>query len=93
VIGRIIPGIRSRRSGPGCAPYATTPGLHGRLNGESPEDAQRRLALDLVALHRLGYARAHLSGLLTPSASPRLDEADRLDASPGDDWRVVWDRH
>jgi methylenetetrahydrofolate reductase (NADPH) len=66
------------------------PALRGRLNGESPEDAQRRLALDLVALRRLGYAGAHISGLLTPSRiTTVLDEADRLDASLGDDWRVV----
>ena len=64
--------------------------LRRRLNGESPEDARRRLALDLVALRRLGYAGAHISGLLTPSRiTAVLDEADRLDASLGDDWRVV----
>jgi methylenetetrahydrofolate reductase (NADPH) len=66
------------------------PALRGRLHGESPEDAQRRLALDLVGLRRLGYAGAHISGLLTPSRiAAVLDEADRLDASLGDDWRVV----
>ena len=66
------------------------PALRRRLNGESPEDARRRLALDLVALRRLGYAGAHISGLLTPARiTAVLDEADRLDASLGDDWRVA----
>jgi 5,10-methylenetetrahydrofolate reductase len=69
------------------------PALRSRLNGESPEDAQRRLTLDLVALRRLGYAGAHISGLLTPSRiTAVLDESDRLDASLGDDWRVVSQR-
>jgi len=67
------------------------PGLRRRLNGEPPEAAQRRLALDLVLLRRLGYAGAHISGLLTPSRiTAVLDEAERLDTSLGDDWRGLW---
>ncbi|HYE89700.1 MAG TPA: hypothetical protein VEA38_01715 [Terriglobales bacterium] len=67
------------------------PGLRRRLNGEPPEGAQRRLALDLVLLRRLGYAGAHISGLLTPSRiTAVLDEAARLDTSLGDDWRGLW---
>jgi methylenetetrahydrofolate reductase (NADPH) len=78
--------LREHRIGGIVVPAA----LRRRLNGESPEDARRRLALDLVALRRLGYAGAHVSGLLTPARiTAVLDEADRLDASLGDDWRVV----
>ena len=67
------------------------PSLRRRLNGESPEAAQHRLALDLVALRRLGYAGAHISGLLTPARiTAVLDEAGRLDATLGHDWREVW---
>ena len=65
--------------------------LRSRLNGEAPEQARRRLALDLVALRRLGYAGAHVSGLVTPSRiTTVLDEADRLDAQLGDEWRDRW---
>jgi methylenetetrahydrofolate reductase (NADPH) len=67
------------------------PALRRRLNGEPPEAAQRRLALDLVLLRRLGYAGAHISGLLTPSRiTAVLDEAERLDRTLSDDWRDVW---
>jgi hypothetical protein len=46
---------------------------------EAPDAARRRLALDLVALRRLGYAGAHVSGILTPALlAAVLDEADRL---------------
>ena len=53
--------------------------------------AARRLARDLVALRRLGSAGAHVSGILTPALlTGVLDEAARLDAALGDDWRRVW---
>ncbi len=64
--------------------------LRRRLAGEPADDARRRVALDLVALRRLGYAGAHLSGLLTPSlVLAVLDRADDLDATLGDDWRAA----
>jgi hypothetical protein len=44
-----------------------------------------------VLLRRLGYAGAHVSGLLTPSRiTAVLDEAERLDRTLGDGWREVW---
>ena len=40
---------------------------------------------------RLGYAGAHVSGILTPALlTAVLDEAERLHATLGDDWRRVW---
>ena len=67
------------------------PALRERVSAEDPERAFRRLALDCVLLRRLGYAGAHVSGVLTPSLLRRvLDEAARLDATLGDDWRDVW---
>jgi 5,10-methylenetetrahydrofolate reductase len=64
------------------------PALRRRVEDETPEAARQRLALDLVVLRRLGYAGAHLSALLTPAlVIAALDEADRLDAALGDDWR------
>ena len=67
------------------------PALRARVAAENPEIARRRLALDLVLLRRLGYAGAHVSGILTPSLlASVLDEADRLQATLGDDWRDVW---
>jgi methylenetetrahydrofolate reductase (NADPH) len=66
------------------------PALRRRIADEPPGAARRRLALDLVALRRLGYAGAHLSGLLTPSlVTAILDDADTLHASLGDDWRAA----
>ena len=65
------------------------PALRRRIADEPPEAARRRLALDLVALRRLGYAGAHLSGLITPAlVTGLLDEADALHASLGDGWRT-----
>ncbi len=53
--------------------------LRRRAAEDAPEAARERLALDLVELRRLGYAGAHLSGLLTPTLIISvLDEADRL---------------
>jgi methylenetetrahydrofolate reductase (NADPH) len=67
------------------------PALRRRVMGDSLDAAMRRLALDLVMLRRLGYAGAHLSGLLTPSRVAHvLDDAAHLDASLGNDWRGVW---
>ena len=64
------------------------PALRRRVGAEPPGAARRRLALDLVVLRRLGYAGAHVSGLLTPAlVLAVLDEADRLDTTVGDDWR------
>ncbi len=64
------------------------PALRQRVAGEGLDAARRRLAFDLVALRRLGYAGAHVSGVLTPSLLiGALDEADHLDATLGDDWR------
>jgi methylenetetrahydrofolate reductase (NADPH) len=55
------------------------------------EGGVRRLALDLVLLRRLGYAGAHVSGIVTPGLlAAVLDEAERLNAALGDDWRGVW---
>ena len=63
--------------------------LRRRVADEPPEAARRRLAFDLVALRRLGYAGAHLCGLLTPALIVAvLDEADRLDATLGEDWHA-----
>jgi methylenetetrahydrofolate reductase (NADPH) len=65
--------------------------LRRRAAEEDAGAALRRLALDLVLLRRLGYAGAHVSGLLSPARlSATLDEADRLDATLGDGWRDVW---
>ena len=67
------------------------PALRERVAREDLEAARRRLALDLVVLRRLGYAGAHVSGVLTPALlAGVLDEADRLDATLGDDWRRAW---
>ena len=67
------------------------PALRRRVTGDSLDAAMRRLALDLVMLRRLGYAGAHISGLLTPSrVTDVLDDAARLDARLSDDWREVW---
>jgi methylenetetrahydrofolate reductase (NADPH) len=67
------------------------PALRRRVTGEAPGDGMRRLALDLVLLRRLGYAGAHVSGLLSPArVAQALDEAARLHAALGDDWRQVW---
>jgi methylenetetrahydrofolate reductase (NADPH) len=55
------------------------PALRRRVAEEAPDAARRRLALDLVALRRLGYAGAHVSGILTPALlAAVLDQADRL---------------
>ena len=63
--------------------------LRRRVAGEPPEAARRRLAFELVALRRLGYAGAHLCGLLTPAlVIAVLDETDRLDGTLGQDWRT-----
>jgi 5,10-methylenetetrahydrofolate reductase len=70
---------------------AVPPMLRERVAGEATEEATRRLALDLLLLRRLGYAGAHVSGLLDPERVTRaLDEAARLDAVLGDEWREVW---
>jgi methylenetetrahydrofolate reductase (NADPH) len=64
------------------------PALRRRAAEEGLDGARHRLALDLVALRRLGYAGAHVSGILTPALlAAVLDDADRLDATLGDDWR------
>jgi methylenetetrahydrofolate reductase (NADPH) len=69
------------------------PALRRRVEGEGLDAARRRLALDLVALRRLGYAGAHVSGIVTPSLlAGVLDEAERLDATLGDDWRSSFGR-
>ena len=69
------------------------PALRRRVEGEDLDAARRRLALDLVALRRLGYAGAHVSGIVTPSLlAGVLDEAERLDATLGDDWRSSFGR-
>jgi methylenetetrahydrofolate reductase (NADPH) len=67
------------------------PALRARVATDGPEIARRRLALDLVLLRRLGYAGAHISGILTPALlASVLDEADHLQATLGDDWRDAW---
>jgi methylenetetrahydrofolate reductase (NADPH) len=67
------------------------PALRRRAAQEGLDAARSRLALDLVVLRRLGYAGAHVSGVLTPSLlAAVLGEADRLDATLGDDWRRSW---
>ena len=67
------------------------PVLRHRAERELIDAAMHRLALDLVMLRRLGYAGAHVSGLLSPArVTALLDDAARLDASLGDDWREVW---
>jgi methylenetetrahydrofolate reductase (NADPH) len=67
------------------------PALRHRAERELLAAAMHRLALDLVMLRRLGYAGAHVSGLLSPArVTALLDDAARLDASLGDDWREVW---
>lgn len=42
--------------------------LRERVNRDTPGAARRRLALDLVLVRRLGYADAHVSGVLTPAS-------------------------
>jgi methylenetetrahydrofolate reductase (NADH) len=65
--------------------------LRGRVEQQAIDAAVLRLALDLVLLRRLGYAGAHVSGLVTPRLVSRaLDEASRLDGTVGDDWRDIW---
>jgi methylenetetrahydrofolate reductase (NADPH) len=55
------------------------PALRGQVAAEDLAGARQRLALDLVALRRLGYAGAHVSGVLTPALlAGVLDDADRL---------------
>jgi 5,10-methylenetetrahydrofolate reductase len=67
------------------------PALRRRVAREGLEEARHRLAFDLVALRRLGYAGAHVSGVLTPSLlAGVLDEAAQLDATLGDDWRQAY---
>ncbi len=67
------------------------PALRHRATREPIDAAMHRLALDLVMLRRLGYAGAHVSGLLSPArVAAVLDDAESLDASLGDDWREVW---
>jgi 5,10-methylenetetrahydrofolate reductase len=64
------------------------PALRQRVTEDGLDGARHRLALDVVALRRLGYAGAHVSGVLTPSLlAAVLDEADHLAATLGDDWR------
>ncbi len=59
------------------------PALRRQVGEDSPGAGRQRLALDLVTLRRLGYAGAHVSGLLTPALLIGvLDEADRLWRSP-----------
>jgi len=65
--------------------------LRHRAERESIDAAMHRLALDLVMLRRLGYAGAHVSGLLSPArVTALLDEAESLQTDLGDDWREVW---
>jgi methylenetetrahydrofolate reductase (NADPH) len=65
--------------------------LRERVAVEAAGEATRRLALDLLLLRRLGYAGAHVSGLLSPArVAAALDEAARLEASLGPDWRDGW---
>jgi methylenetetrahydrofolate reductase (NADPH) len=67
------------------------PALRDRVAAEGLQEAVHRLALDLVLLRRMGYAGAHVSGVLTPALlGGVLDEAQRLDRALGDDWREVW---
>jgi methylenetetrahydrofolate reductase (NADPH) len=76
------------------------PSLRLRIDAEAraarepapaPRPAVRRLALDLVLLRRLGYAGAHVSGIITPALlTAVLDEAARLDRHAGDDVRSLW---
>jgi methylenetetrahydrofolate reductase (NADPH) len=67
------------------------PALRRRVADQAAGEGMRRLALDLVLLRRLGYAGAHVSGLLSPGrVAEVLDEAARLDAVLGADWREVW---
>ena len=94
VIGAVMPLTRGRLAF--LAAHRITgievpPALREQVGAQDPERAFRRLALDLLLLRRLGYAGAHVSGVLTPSLLRRvLDEAARLDATLGDDWRDVW---
>ena len=75
----------------GITGISVLPAIRARVVGEGVVRAQRRLALDLVMLRRLGYAGAHVSGVLTPALlAGTLDEADRLEAALGDDWRSEW---
>jgi methylenetetrahydrofolate reductase (NADPH) len=67
------------------------PALRARAATEAREAALHRLALDVLLLRRLGYAGAHVTGLLTPKLLLGvLDEAERLQATVGEDWRDVW---
>jgi methylenetetrahydrofolate reductase (NADPH) len=67
------------------------PALRARVAVETRADALRRVALDLVLLRRLGYAGAHVSGFLTPALlTTVLSEAERIEATVGDDWREAW---
>ena len=67
------------------------PALRERVAREAAGAGMRRLALDLVLLRRLGYAGAHVSGLLSPArVAEALDAAARLDGTLGADWREVW---
>jgi methylenetetrahydrofolate reductase (NADPH) len=67
------------------------PALRRRVTDQAAGEGMRRLALDLVLLRRLGYAGAHVSGLLSPArVAEVLDEARRLDGVLGEDWREVW---
>jgi 5,10-methylenetetrahydrofolate reductase len=75
----------------GITGIVVPPALRARIATDSAEVARRRLALDLVLLRRLGYAGAHVTGILTPALlAGVLDDADRLNAELGDDWRRVW---
>ena len=70
---------------------AVPPALRARIASEAPGEATHRLALDLVLLRRLGYAGAHVSGLLTPArVTALLDEANTLESAVGDGWRDRW---
>jgi 5,10-methylenetetrahydrofolate reductase len=94
IIGAVMPLTRGRLAF--LAAHRITgievpPALRDRVSAEGSDVAFRRLAFDLLLLRRLGYAGAHVSGVLTPSLLRRvLDEAARLDAALGDDWRDVW---
>jgi methylenetetrahydrofolate reductase (NADPH) len=64
------------------------PGLRRRAEQEDLDGARERLALDVLALERLGYAGVHVTGLLTPArVVALLDDVERLDATLGEDWQ------
>ena len=70
---------------------AVPPPLRRRVASQETDTAARRLALDIAALRRLGYAGAHVSGVATPELLRRvLDEADGLDATLDEAWRDAW---